>query len=192
MSLKPFFEGSWWWEILFPLADKGDLCRGRVGLCPVPATAQAGADVPGPRVGSWDRGGMQGKAGSKDALAGLSPGHPPPAPPCTAPLPPLPCQASPSKIPQISPNLHLLTPAWVWAPLCYWHSYLEGGLQTHGRALGQGRDVGWPWGHGPSPSAGGDNRAALGLPTNLLRCLSQHQAATTSLAAAFVYGLYLY
>lgn len=159
-ALKTFFGES-------PLADKGGICQGRAGFFPTSATVQAGVEVPGPRAGSWDQGGMQGKLGSKDALMGLSPGHPlhllPPAQPCCHPslathTPPAP------KLPQ-SPNLHLLPSTRVWPLLWFWCCYLGVALQSHGGAPRerQGlspRGMGWPWGRRPSPSA----RGTVGLP----------------------------
>lgn len=197
-ALKTFFGES-------PLADKGGICQGRAGFFPTSATVQAGVEVPGPRAGSWDQGGMQGKLGSKDALMGLSPGHPlhllPPAQPCCHPslathTPPRPKTTPKPK--STSSAIHTgLAPALVLV-------LLLGGGVTVPRGSPQGKARPFPQGHGVAvgtqtlTQCQGDGGAALGLPANLLCCLSQRRAATTALtaatalAAAFVYRLNLY
>lgn len=73
MPLNPLFGGAWGgrcfsrWQTKEISDGGGQVCS----PCPQP-------HKPGQRcwVGSWDRGGMQGRAASKDALAGLSPRTP--------------------------------------------------------------------------------------------------------------------
>lgn len=185
MPLKLLFGGVLAWEILFSLADKGDLCRGTARLC-----RGGGARAPGGLVGP-----------GRDAGRGGDQGCPAPGTPCTHPPPPQLILAATPPLPRIPPKT---TPkpkstSYIYtdlapAPLL---GMLFGGGVTVPCESPWGKARPFPQGHGVAvgtwtlAQCWGDNGAAPGPPANL-RCLSQRRAATTTLAAAFVYGLNLY
>lgn len=81
----------------------------------------------GTRVGLWEQEGMQGKAGSKDALARLSPGHPPhllphAQPRCQPSQPCIPPQTYPKAQICIS-HLHRFGPCSVIGATVWWWHY---------------------------------------------------------------------
>lgn len=97
----------------------------------------------GTRVGLWEQEGMQGKEGSKDALARLSPGHPPhllphaqprcqPSQPCIPPKP----TPKPKSVSHISAGL---------APALLLVLLFGGGIMVPWESFGERP---FTWGHG--------------------------------------------